>query len=62
VLLHAIGLGGFYSSAAALAAVNEVESERTGIHTVQWSEGGHPRFTPAAEFQRPLTPWRPRSD
>ncbi|HWN82542.1 MAG TPA: beta-ketoacyl synthase N-terminal-like domain-containing protein, partial [Candidatus Udaeobacter sp.] len=62
MLLHAIGLGGFYSSAAALAAVSEVETETTGIHTVHWSEGGHPRFTPAAEFQQPLTPWRPRSD
>jgi 3-oxoacyl-[acyl-carrier-protein] synthase II len=62
VLVHAIGLGGFYASAAALRAVAEDDLGQTGIHTVQWSEGGHPRFAPAPEYQRPLTPWRPRHD
>jgi 3-oxoacyl-[acyl-carrier-protein] synthase II len=62
VLVHAIGLGGFYASAAALGAVEDFEPGLTGIHTVQWSEGGHPRFAPAPEFQQPLVPWRPRQD
>lgn len=63
VLLHAIGLGGFYYSVAALTAPADSGSARTtGRLRVQWSAGAHPRFKPSPEFDKPLAPWRPRQD
>jgi 3-oxoacyl-(acyl-carrier-protein) synthase len=61
VLVHAIGLGGFYYSAAALEQVPEGRSQ-TGFLTVKWSDEHNPKFAPAEEYQRPLTPWQPRQD
>lgn len=62
VLLHSIGLGGFYYSSAALEAVADSDAMVTGVSAVRWSDGAHPRFSPAADFQKPLTPWEPRRD
>jgi hypothetical protein len=62
VLVHCIGLGGFYYSAATFAPPGERSLAKTGAMQVQWSEGHHPRFQPAEEFQKPLTPWSPRRD
>ncbi|MCA9727518.1 MAG: beta-ketoacyl-[acyl-carrier-protein] synthase family protein [Candidatus Eisenbacteria bacterium] len=61
-LVHSIGLGGFYYSAAALEAVEDEAAMQTGMVQVRWSEQHHPRFQPAEEFQRPLVPWNPRRD
>lgn len=61
VLVHSIGLGGFYYSAAALEAEPDL-GNMTGMMRVQWSEGHDPRFLPAEEYTRPLTPWAPRQD
>jgi 3-oxoacyl-[acyl-carrier-protein] synthase II len=61
VLLHAIGLGGFYYSAAAFEAVPEGRG-RTGFQQVKWSDDHNPKFAPAEEYTRPLTPWEPRQD
>lgn len=61
VLVHAIGLGGFYYSAAAFEAVPEGRS-RTGYQKVKWSDDHNPKFAPAEEYTRPLTPWQPRQD
>jgi hypothetical protein len=62
VLVHCIGLGGFYYSAAVFLPPDGKNRQKTGFHQVQWSKGGHPRFQPAEEFQRPLTPLSPRHD
>jgi 3-oxoacyl-[acyl-carrier-protein] synthase II len=62
VLVHSIGLGGFYYSSAVFVPAPVKESPQTGFHQVQWSKGIHPRFQPAEEFQKPLTPWSPRRD
>lgn len=61
VLMHSIGLGGFYYSAAAFERESELADlgTLTGTGRVRWSPGHHPRFPIAEEFQRPLTPWRP---
>lgn len=61
VLVHSIGLGGFYYSAAAFEGDSR-ESGLTGRNRVQWSEDHHPKFAPAEEYTRPLTPWEPRVD
>lgn len=61
VLVHSIGLGGFYYSVGAFEAVEQLEAGVTGISQVAWSET-HGRFVPAPEYQRPLAPWRPRQD
>lgn len=61
VLVHAIGLGGFYYSAAAFEMVS-ADSGRTGLQQVKWSELQNPKFMPKEEYQKPLTPWRPRHD
>jgi 3-oxoacyl-[acyl-carrier-protein] synthase II len=58
-LVHSIGLGGFYYSVGAFMAM---DTSKTGIGQVKWSAAGHPLFRPAAEFERPLTPWAPRRD
>lgn len=60
VLVHAIGLGGFYYSAAAFE--REPEARSTGFLQVKWSDAHNPKFAPADDFQRPLIPWEPRSD
>jgi 3-oxoacyl-[acyl-carrier-protein] synthase II len=60
VLVHAIGLGGFYYSAAAFEATPEA-GRHTGLLSVRWSEG-RGQFAPAEEYSRPLTPWSPRAD
>lgn len=64
VLVHAIGLGGFYYSVAAFEAPAEQPGggalPQTGAGKVVWSAKGHPRFRPAERFQRPLVPWSPR--
>lgn len=59
VLVHAIGLGGFYYSAAGFEAVDD-ESAETGQGQVVWSARGHPRFRPGERYRRALEPWRPR--
>ena len=61
VLVHAIGLGGFYYSVGAFAAVGGDAADATGLHRVVWSQDGSPRFEPAEEFQKPLAPWHPRT-
>jgi 3-oxoacyl-[acyl-carrier-protein] synthase II len=60
VLVHAIGLGGFYYSVAAFQAP-AFDANMTGRFVVKWS-GGQGRFKPASDFTGPLTPWKPRSD
>ena len=63
MLTHSIGLGGFYYSVAAFAAISEAtDLNRTGMFQVQWSKTRHPLFQPADEFQKPLQPWEPRQD
>jgi len=63
VLVHSIGFGGFYYSAAAFEhpgdADAEAEDVTTGKSSVVWSARGHPRFRPTEEFTRPLEPMRP---
>jgi 3-oxoacyl-[acyl-carrier-protein] synthase II len=60
VLVHAIGLGGFYYSAAAF---ERPEGQRqTGFQQVRWSDDHNPKFAPAEEYTRPLAPWEPRRD
>jgi hypothetical protein len=61
VLVHSIGLGGFYYSAAAFEREPEITNQ-TGLMSVRWSEQHNPRFAPAEEYTRPLTPWEPRYD
>ncbi len=61
VLVHAIGLGGFYYSAAAFERPAP-ERRATGLQQVKWSEEHNPKFAPADEYMRPLSPWAPRSD
>jgi 3-oxoacyl-[acyl-carrier-protein] synthase II len=61
VLVHAIGLGGFYYSAAAFE--RDPEAKRpTGTLQVRWSEDHNPKFPPAEEYTRPLSPWEARRD
>lgn len=60
VLVHSIGLGGFYYAAAAFEAHSDGDMHRTGMLQVRWSEGAGPRFLPGEEFQKPLEPWSPR--
>jgi 3-oxoacyl-[acyl-carrier-protein] synthase II len=60
VLVHAVGLGGFYYTAAAFEAVQDAASNVTGLLQVRWSRGANRRFLPAEEFQKPLLPWEPR--
>ena len=61
VLVHAIGLGGFYYSAAAFERPAAAEGGRgTGLLKVEWSKGHNPKFAPAEEFTKPLEPWGPR--
>ncbi len=62
ILVHSIGLGGFYYSTAALEAPEATLSEETGIVTVRWSDESNRRFRPAPEFGETLDPWEPRSD
>lgn len=61
VLVHSIGLGGFYYSAALFAGV-AMPPMQTGRQQVVWSGSQHPRFRPAAAFDEPLKPWSPRQD
>jgi 3-oxoacyl-[acyl-carrier-protein] synthase II len=66
VLVHAIGLGGFYYSVAGFAepeaAKDGGREAQTGAGRVVWSAKGHPRFRPVERFHKPLTPWQPRRD
>ena len=62
VLVHSIGLGGFYYSAGAFARLEGFDSAASGTIRVAWSRGAHARFVPAGEYQRPITPWHPRRD
>ncbi|HUI08936.1 MAG TPA: beta-ketoacyl-[acyl-carrier-protein] synthase family protein [Bacteroidota bacterium] len=62
VLVHSIGLGGFYYSAAVFLPPDGKTGNTNEAHQVQWSKKAHPRFQPAEEFQRPLTPLSPRHD
>jgi 3-oxoacyl-[acyl-carrier-protein] synthase II len=61
VLVHAIGLGGFYYSAAAFEMVS-ADSGKSGLQQVKWSDLQNPKFMPKEEYQKPLRPWLPRSD
>jgi hypothetical protein len=62
LLMHSIGLGGFYYSVAAFEAPEDPSLRMSGKIQVRWSEGQHPKFHPADEFQKPLDPWEPRRD
>lgn len=62
VLVHSIGLGGFYYSVGAFARFEGFDPAVSGTIQVSWSKGAHARFVPTAEYQRPLVPWRPRRD
>ncbi|MFQ5491846.1 MAG: beta-ketoacyl-[acyl-carrier-protein] synthase family protein [Phycisphaerae bacterium] len=63
VLVHCIGLGGFYYSAAAFQAPDLDPSDPvTGTLQVRWSQGAKSKFRPTQEYQKPLTPWAPRED
>lgn len=62
LLVHSIGLGGFYYSVVALEAVEDHSTMKTGAQRVRWSDHHHPKFQPVEEFQVPLDPWEPRSD
>ncbi|MCB9913995.1 MAG: beta-ketoacyl-[acyl-carrier-protein] synthase family protein [Planctomycetes bacterium] len=58
VLVHSIGLGGFYYSAAAFERGPwPLEENLTGLGQVAWSAAHHPRHLPTPEYQAPLTPW-----
>jgi 3-oxoacyl-[acyl-carrier-protein] synthase II len=59
VLVHSIGLGGFYYSAAAFDRPPE-NRRQTGFIQVKWSDEHNPKFAPADEYMKPLTPWEPR--
>ena len=61
VLVHSIGLGGFYYSAAAFEGVS-ADAGQTGMFQVKWSDLQNPKFQPAEEFQKPLKPWAARRD
>jgi len=61
VLVHSIGLGGFYYSAAAFEQA-PARGRQSGLMQVQWSEGHSPKFAPAEEYTQPLVPWAPRHD
>jgi 3-oxoacyl-[acyl-carrier-protein] synthase II len=61
VLVHSIGLGGFYYSAAAFSTAFD-SGQATGAIQVRWSDDKHPRFQPKSEYSKPLTPWMPRRD
>lgn len=61
VLVHSIGLGGFYYSAAAFEHHAEATAA-SGLLQVRWSADHNPRFPPAEEYTRPLSPWEPRHD
>ncbi|MEZ4649513.1 MAG: beta-ketoacyl-[acyl-carrier-protein] synthase family protein [Candidatus Eisenbacteria bacterium] len=62
MLVHSIGLGGFYYSVGAFEAAEDIDEMQTGEIQVKWSETGHPIFKPRAEFEKPLSPWAPRRD
>jgi 3-oxoacyl-(acyl-carrier-protein) synthase len=69
VLVHAIGLGGFYYSAAAFEApeLTQLQSgaawqNLSGVLRVTWSMRAHPRYKPTEMFQKPLVPWRSTED
>jgi len=62
LLVHSIGLGGFYYSAAALEGEAEPDLSKTGLFQVVWSKDIDPRFKPAEDFQKPLEPWSPREE
>lgn len=63
VLVHSIGLGGFYYSAAALEQGDwSGEANLTGIARVQWSDDHHPRHLPTPDYQEPLEPWRAKGE
>jgi 3-oxoacyl-[acyl-carrier-protein] synthase II len=63
VLVHAIGLGGFYYSVAAFESPEVIpgagQANLTGMLRVSWSLSAHPRYKPKEMFQKPLVPWRP---
>ena len=62
VLVHSIGLGGFYYSVAAFEKPPDAAG-MTGLIKVAWSkDGGESKFHPSEEFQKPLVPWSPRED
>jgi 3-oxoacyl-[acyl-carrier-protein] synthase II len=61
-LVHSIGLGGFYYSAAAFEAVQPSSPARTGHLQVRWSDDHNRKFLPADEFTKPLIPWQARQD
>lgn len=63
VLVHSIGLGGFYYSSAAFERGDwDADGNVTGVATVEWSEGHHPKHLPAPEFQKPIVPWSGAGD
>ena len=58
VLVHSIGLGGFYYSSAAFELGDwDEELNVTGQGHVAWSEAHNPKHLPAPEYQKPIRPW-----
>jgi 3-oxoacyl-[acyl-carrier-protein] synthase II len=61
-IVHSIGIGGFYYSAAAFERPGVIPGGESGIMTgmtrVGWSQSAHPKYKPTEEFQAPLKPWR----
>lgn len=56
VLMHAIGFGGFYYSAAAFEAMPAGDNSRTGLLRAVWSEEVE-NFRPRPRFEQPVPPW-----
>lgn len=56
VLMHAIGFGGFYYSAAAFEAIPEEASSKTGLLRTNWSDEVE-KFRPKPRFEEPVPPW-----
>ena len=56
VLMHAIGFGGFYYSAAAFEAIPAGETSRTGLLQTSWSDEVE-KFRPKPRFEEPVPPW-----
>ena len=56
VLMHAIGFGGFYYSAAAFEALPSGASSKTGLLQATWSTEVQ-KFRPHPRFEQPVEPW-----
>jgi len=59
VLIHSIGLGGFYSSCAVFQSPAPFDLAASGKFKVAWSKGTHRKFKPTEAFREALRPWTP---